>query len=291
MLGTTVRSIYNPHDLQHRHFPDFFSKAELLWRESHYGAACRAANTIAVASEWVKQDIVAKLAVESSKVQVIPDTIPTETYSGATPLPKELEWLPTDYMFFPAQTWPHKNHLRLLDAMALNRDEYGLTTPLVCTGRKNDHWPHIERRIKHLHLQPLVHHIGYVEPEALRLLYSRALFMVMPTLHESVSYPVFEAFASGVPVACSSVTSLPEQCGEAAILFDPLDTEEMAGAMRLLATDANLRAKLASAGTRRAAHFSVERTARAYRALYRRVAGLSLTAEDRELLNNNWMAA
>src|SRR5207248_6016598 len=143
------------------------------------------------------------------------------------------------------------------------------------------------RRIEHLNLQQQVHHVGYVQTGIIRLLYERALFMAMPTLHESVSYPVFEAFAAGLPVACSTVTSLPEQCGSAAVLFDPLDVEDMASALRILSCDAVVRLKLLEAGKNRATLFSVERTARAYRALYRSVGGWPLTAEDRNLLDNN----
>ena len=106
----------------------------------------------------------------------------------------------------------------------------------------------------------------------------------MPTLHESVSYPIFEAFSEGLPVASSSVTSLPEQCGDAAVLFDPLDVPSIASAIRTLALDAVLRSQLSLAGKRRAQHFWIERTARAYRALYRQVAGRALSQQDQTLL-------
>ena len=58
-------------------------------------------------------------------------------------------------------------------------------------------------------------------------LYASALFMIVPTLFEAVSFPVLEAFANGLPVACSNVTSLPEQVGDAALLFDPVDVGQI----------------------------------------------------------------
>jgi len=91
--------------------------------------------------------------------------------------------------------------------------------------------------------------------------------------------------SSGAPVACSTVTSLPEQAGDAALLFDADRPEEMAGAIARLWTDPALRAQLAARGRERVAHFTWDRTARVFRAHYRRIAGRPLTDEDRESLD------
>jgi glycosyltransferase involved in cell wall biosynthesis len=96
---------------------------------------------------------------------------------------------------------------------------------------------------------------------------------------------VFEAFSAGVPVACSDVTCLPRQVGDAAILFDPREPGAIADALVRLWSDAELRARLASRGRERVARFTWDRTARTYRALYRQVGGRQLSAEDRELLD------
>jgi glycosyltransferase involved in cell wall biosynthesis len=100
---------------------------------------------------------------------------------------------------------------------------------------------------------------------------------------------MFEAWQEGAPVACAHVTSLPEQAGDAALLFDPLSITDIAHALARMATDSALREDLRRRGKARLAEFTWERTARAYRALYRRIGGSALTEEDRMLLSSDWM--
>ena len=194
------------------------------------------------------------------------------------------------FAFYPAVTWPHKNHLRLLEALAALRDR-GVLVPLVCTGyREATHWPQIEARVRELNLDNQVQFLGIVPAQQLRAIYRLARFVVIPTLFEAASAPVFEAWNEGVPVACSTVTSLPQQVGDAALLFDPTSVEGIAAALVRMVTDESLRSTLVASGRRRLQDFSWERTARAYRALYRRAAGRRLTDEERVLLGWDWMA-
>jgi len=123
----------------------------------------------------------------------------------------------------------------------------------------------------------------------LRTLYKLAQFVVIPTLFEAASGPLFEAWQESTPATCSNVTSFPEQAGEAALLFDPFSTENIAEAVEKMATDSGLREKLRQNGIRRLKDFSWERTAKAYRAIYRRAAQRPLTDEDRWLLSWDWM--
>ena len=96
--------------------------------------------------------------------------------------------------------------------------------------------------------------------------------------------PVCEAFSAGLPVACSTATSLPDLAGDAAILFDPEDAAAIADAVLRLWTDAELRADLVERGRERSELFSFDRTARLFRAHYRRVGLRPLSEEDRILL-------
>jgi glycosyltransferase involved in cell wall biosynthesis len=112
---------------------------------------------------------------------------------------------------------------------------------------------------------------------------------VLPTLFEANSLPIFEAWLDDTPVACSNVTALPEQVADAGLLFDPLDVTAIGDALSRIFSDAQLREELRAKGRRRLADFAWERTARAYRAVYRRTAGERLSDEDRMLLEWNWM--
>lgn len=282
--------IYNPHDLQHLHYPQFFSREDVAARESSYPVACRIAQAVVTDANWVKEDISRQYGIAPQKIFAIPMGAPTELYGDITvALLAEVKakfHLPETFAFYPAQTWQHKNHLRLLNALAALRDEAGILLPLVCTGSQNEHWPRIKARIRALGLQSQVQFLGFIESNDLRALYHLAQFVIHPSLFEGGGLPVLEAFREGTPVACSDATSLPEYAGDAALMFDPTSVAEIANAMRRMTTDVELRAALRERGTVRVQAFTWERTAKMYRALYRMVAGEQLSIEDR-----NWLAS
>jgi len=100
------------------------------------------------------------------------------------------------------------------------------------------------------------------ERDKLALL-SGATALAYPSLYEGFGFPVLEAFAAGVPVLTSDVSSLPEVAGDAAVLVDPGDVDAVAAALTELIVDEDLRAVLSAAGLARAAGFTWEATARA----------------------------
>ena len=286
-------TVYNPHDLQHLHYPEFFTPSEIDRRESLYPAACRTARVVVVASEFVKRDVVERYHIDPRKVQVIPWAPPplpeSPTAEDFSTLRRKYGLSERPFALYPAMTWEHKNHVRLLDALALLRDRDGLEPRFVFTGYKTDFWPRVECRMNELGLGGQVNFLGMVPREELSALYRAAQFVFIPTLFEAASAPLYEAWQHGTPVACSSVTSLPEQAAGAALLFDPFDVETIARALARMATEEGLRDELRWQGTRRLGDFSLERTAKAYRAVYRRAAGQRLDEEDRQLLGWDWM--
>lgn len=286
-------TVFNPHDLQHLHYPEFFTQSEIARRENLYPAACRAAHTVVVASEFVKRDVVERRHVAPKKIQVIPWAPPplpeSQTAEDFPTLRRKYGLSDRPFALYPAMTWEHKNHIRLLEALARLRDRDGLELRFVCTGYKTDFWPRVERRTNELGLGEQVNFLGMVPREELSALYRAAQFVFIPTLFEAASAPLFEAWQHDAPVACSSVTSLPEQAAGAALLFDPFDIEKVARALARMATEEGLRDELRQRGVRRLEDFSLERTAKAYRAVYRRAAGLRLGEEDRWLLGWDWM--
>lgn len=288
---TSRPSIFHPHDLQHLHFPEFFTPREIGYRELTYRAFCEQADMVTVTSEWGKRDLVDHWSLASDKVVVIPLAPAVAAYPDASEsdlrAAREALALPAHYIAYPAQTWPHKNHARLMEALAILRDERGLRIPLVCTGKTNEHYATLQAKVAELGLEGQVRFVGFVEPTALQAVYRGARATVFPSLFEAAGGfgPVFESFLAGVPVACSTATSLPEQVGDAALLFDPLDSRAIASAVARLWEDASLRSALAERGRRRVASFTWDRTARTFRAHYRRICGRPLTDEDIALMN------
>jgi glycosyltransferase involved in cell wall biosynthesis len=289
-------SVYNPHDLQHLHFPDFFTPRDVTRRERLYRAGCAGARAVAVSSSWVKRDLVTHYGLSPDKVRVIPwgiDPNPgVDVAADRDALARRLgSLLQAPFALYPAATWEHKNHSRLLEALAYLRDTQGLRLNVVCCGHRTGFYPRIQRRVESLRLGDQVAFPGVLPAGELDCAYRQALCVVVPSLFEASSALLREAWRWRRPVACAAVTSLPEQAGGSALLFEPTDPQAIAGALHRLATDPGLRADLVERGARRIARFPWEHTARAYRALYRTVAGRPLTTDEIDLLNHDWMTA
>jgi glycosyltransferase involved in cell wall biosynthesis len=286
---TDVPSIYHPHDLQHMHLPEFFSARERSVRDRWYRELAMQAALVAVTSSWVRDDVVRMLGIPEERVQVVPWAPILHAYP--VPTADEVDavrtrfGLPDQFLFYPAQTWPHKNHAALLDAVEILGRRERLRVPLVFSGRQTSHAQAIRRRARRLGITELVHWTGFVRPVELQALYRLARAVVIPTRFEAASGPLWEAFLAGVPAACSNVTSLPAQAGDAAILFDPDDIDGIASAIQRLWTDARLRNELVRRGRANVNRFSWDHTARLFRAHYRRIAGRPLGSDDVALLD------
>ncbi len=286
---TSIPSIYHPHDLQHVHLPQFFSPTVRAMRESQYRAFAEQAAMVAVASTWTKGDVSRHLGIAKSKVVVVPWAPPLAVVSDPTPdeataIAGRLR-LPARYLLYPARTWPHKNHGALIEAASLLRRRDGIDVLLVFTGYRTPEANALDALARRLGVEDLVTWAGFLAPQELRAVYALADGVIIPSLFEAASAPLWEAWVAGKPAACSNVTSLPDQAGDAAIVFDPSSVDAVADAMARLWTSEDVRATLARRGTQRVAAFTWDRTARTFRAHYRRIVGMAMSDEDAELMS------
>ncbi len=180
--------------------------------------------------------------------------------------------LPDRYLFAVATVEPRKNLVTLLDAYMQLKNQLGASCPpLVIVGRKGWNCDDILGYMGEL--KDAVRFPGYVSDEELITLYQMATCLVFPSLYEGFGLPVLEAMAAGCPVITSTTSSLPEVAGDAALLVDPLNAQEIATAMQRLLQDEDLRRRKMHDGQRRAANFSWEETARMTREIYIMAAG------------------
>jgi len=290
-IRTALPSVYNPHDLQHRYFPENFDASARAWRDATFKVGFREAHTIVVSSQWVRRDIVRNYAVDPAKITVIPWGVGTEYEQVPSNFHledvKRRYGLPAVFMFYPAVAWPHKNHCRLIEAVAQLRDRDGLRVNLVCTGASGAALGDIHAAISQRAIGDQVWVLGTVPPEDMRPLFRLAQFAIIPTLFEASSGPVREAWFDECAVACSAVTSLPEQVGDAGLLFDPYSIDDMAEAIRRLSTDPSLRESLVQRGTAKVEDQGWEQVARAYRLVYRRAAGFPAVGESVVRVNSD----
>ena len=137
---TELPSIYQPHDLQHLHHPEFFSAWERARRERIYRTHCERARMVVAMTSWGRRDLVESYGLPEEKVRVVPWgsvlwEYPKPSAADLERLRRALS-LPDRFLLYPAQTWPHKNHERLLEALALIKRREGLAVPLVCPGKR-----------------------------------------------------------------------------------------------------------------------------------------------------------
>jgi glycosyltransferase involved in cell wall biosynthesis len=264
-----------------------FNAREVRSREKRYRAFCEQAALVVMMTSWGSRDLISRYGLPPERVAVVPGSSTLAAYPD--PGPDDLQrteaalGLPERFLFFPAHTWPNKNHIGLIEALAMLRDRDGLRVPLVCSGGKQWFFPEIERAVRDLRMGDQVKFVGFVTPRQLRCLYELATGVIFPSRFEGWGLPVVESFAVGAPLACSTATGLPDIVGDAALKFDPYDLAEIASAARRLWEDDSLRADLVERGRRRAEVFSPERNAKLFRAHYRGLAGRDLSAEDRAL--------
>jgi glycosyltransferase involved in cell wall biosynthesis len=281
--------IFEPHDIQQHHFPEFFSPDVLAWRRKTYAEGIANAAFVVCGTWWTKQDIMRCYGVGADKVAVIPRSS-TMARAEVTPA-REAEVaaearLPERFMLYPAMTFPHKNHLRLFEAMARLREREGLELQLVCTGRAYGPFhPELTRALERLGLERQVRFLGVVSDELLAVCYRRSRFVVFPSLLEGHSQSLLEALWHGRPIVGASQSSIPETVGEAGLLFDGLDVQAMAEALARAWTDDGALQALAARTVGSFDRYRWDRALVTLTACYKAAAGRGLSAAEQAALD------
>jgi glycosyltransferase involved in cell wall biosynthesis len=255
------------HDIQHRHqpeFPEVSADGQAEAREYLYRNLVRYALFILVDSETGKEDVLEAYGehIESERVKILPFAPPGYLFepSAASRDMRAVYDLPKRYLFYPASFWPHKNHARLVAAVALLR-ERGLDVSLVLCGAhdgalRERTYADVKRALREHRLDDHVRLLGYVADDDMPGLYASAVALAMPTFFGPTNIPVLEAWAAGCPVITSDLRGIREQTGDAALLADPRSTEALAEAIARLWDDEALRSRLVEAGRRRLGEFT-----------------------------------
>jgi glycosyltransferase involved in cell wall biosynthesis len=260
------------HDLQHHDLPQFFSRAERLYRRWAYDGAARSATVVVTISEYTRQRAVELLGIRPERIEVVPHGLDHERFTpagdGDEALLAGLD-LPERFIVYPANLWPHKNHGRLVDALAAQRER---DVELVLTGQPWDRLDQLVHRAERAGVAARVHHLGYMDHRTLSAVYRAAHAMIFPSLYEGFGAPPLEAMACGCPVAASLRGSLREVCEGAVLELDPESVESIADALDRIVADDDLRRRLRAAGTERAGRFRWSDAARRHAAVYARAA-------------------
>lgn len=264
------------HDLWLDRHPEYSTKP-FGQRASFYRTkrtAWRARKVITV-SEYSARDIELLYGLPRDRIVVIPNGVaddfrPAADASSLSDFRSRFAF-PTDrFILFVGGADPRKNHRTFLRAYAQHSNrlaEYSL----VLVGDPVHRFGDMAQTARACGLERRVVCTGRLSVSDLRLLYSHADVFVFPSIYEGFGIPVLEAMACGAPVITSNTTALPEVAGDAAVLVNPENTEELADAIIRVLEDSDLRATLRAMGFERARRFTWERAAQRTLAVYREI--------------------
>lgn len=261
-IEVDIPYIFTVWDMQHRlqpWFPEVSASGEWRRREKMYATAIPRASIVIVGTEAGKAEIVHFYRVPVERVKLIPHPTPRFALGASKDSGKEVlakYHIPEGYLFYPAQFWPHKNHVGLLRAVKILREQHGLTLPVVFVGSDMGNLPYVRRVVEELRLSNQVYFLGFVPQEDLAGLYRNAFALTYLTFFGPENLPPLEAFALGCPVIASNVTGAEEQLGDAALLVNPRDEEQIAMAVKSLYEDLELRRTLVQRGFERASKWT-----------------------------------
>jgi len=227
-------------------------------------------------SEYEKQRILQRINIQPEKIHVVYNGINPKRFHAHHSLARQYEvrhkyGLPDDFILFLGNASSRKNPGRVLESYARYVAQAEKPLRMVTPGLSR-HFIDEKLAVAKINLpSELFITPGYIDDEDLSVLYSLATMFLFPSLSEGFGMPIVEAMASGAPVITSAVSAMPEIAGDAALLVDPLDSQEMADAMLQLTRDASLRQQLRDAGFRNAARFSWQNAAAKVLNLYETV--------------------
>lgn len=275
--ATPVVSII--YDLQFHFYPRFFEAEDLYNRERHFKETCRLGDRLICISEYVRDTVLKNSAILPEQVVSIPIRL-----SGRLKMPNpemvpailhKYELKENEFLLYPANFWPHKNHPMLLTAWGMYRSRHRESTfRLVCTGSPDDRMACLREAVQRMGMENWVLFPGFLAEEEFAALLTSCRALIFPSLYEGFGMPVLEAMAFGKPVLCSNVTSLPETAGDAALYFDPKKPKEILSAIEKIAADSQLATHLIELGYKRAALFGDgRRMAAEYLKIFQEVIG------------------
>ncbi len=262
-LYSNCRYIVTVHDVIPLRFPKRLSPLKYYHRY-YIPQVLSQAQHIICNSNATARDICDFYDIAASKITTIPLAYDANNFRLLGEVGKNNKSY-SYFLYIGRHDW-HKNLHRIISAFAdlkqqlSDYEDYELW---FAGPQSKRYTPKIHSQIEELGIKHQVKFLDYVTYKELPEIINQAIALVFPSLWEGFGFPVLEAMACGTPVITSNLSSLPEVAGEAAILINPYNTQEITEAMRRIATDTQLRSHLVIEGFKRASKFSWEKTGQA----------------------------
>ena len=258
LLPPTVVTL---HDIGYRYFPRSHTAVQRLYLGLSTRWSAAAARRIIAVSRQTANDLQRFYGVPEAKIRVIHEApMPRASAPGQDASLAPVYARP--FALYVGTIQPRKNLLRLIDAFERLTQQQHIGWDLVLVGRWGWLSEEYERHVAARGLADRVHFPGYLPDAAVAALMGKALFFAFPSLFEGFGLPVLEAQTTGVAVMCAKNSALPEIAGDAALLVDPNDVDDIAAAMLRLSRDEALRQELIAKGYENVKRFSWQKAAR-----------------------------
>lgn len=260
------RRVMTIHDLTCIKYPQYTNKIVKTYSD-RIKQCLKWADLAITVSQATKRDIIEHLGVPDERIYV---TYPASRYSPSYLSDRQTEKLKREinydfsrpYLLFVSTIEPRKNINNLVLAFNYLKQKHKIEHQLVLIGQKGWLYRPIFQTIASSPWKEEIHYLGYLPDATVALFYSQAEVFVYPSFYEGFGLPVLEAMTLGAPVVTSNTSSLPEVAGEAAILVDPQNIQQLADAIFQVISDSQLRQKLIYKGKQRATLYTWEKTAR-----------------------------
>ena len=243
------------YDLCHRErseFPEVSDSFEFESREAFFHEVLPRALAVLVSSPSLGRNVSQFYGVEPSRLTVLPFLPGLHARRAADSdevvRVRNKYSLPADYVFYPAQFWPHKNHVYLLEGLKALELSHGLVMHAALSGSDLGNEGYIRNVAGSLELSQRVHFLGFVDSADVGPLYTGARALVMPTYFGPTNIPPLEAMAIGCPVIYSDLPEFREEIGDAALYCDLRDPESLALQLKTIMTRSDIVDSLKRAG-------------------------------------------
>lgn len=274
-IATRKPYVVTVHDIGPLTHPEFFTNTWPWIMKKSLKQALKRADALICVSHATAAELTGYVGDSlGDRIRVAQEGVSTEFFKPADPTAllsmTDLPPNETPFILATGKISPRKNVPRIIRALSKIAD--AVPHHLVLVG--GDGWDtgQVLEEIRKSGIEKRVHMPGYVDDDQLRALYSCAELYVHPSLYEGFGLTILEAMAAGCPVVTSNTSSLPEVAGDAAILVDPCDTDEIAEAIRAVCMDASIAGELRQRGWARAKSFTWDRCARKVADVYKEVA-------------------
>lgn len=249
--NVNTKIIVPVHDLMHRYEPQFPEVSEgYQSRELMFKCQARYAECILTDSKLGKQQFIESYSSYMRRKMPHIVSLPFIVPAHIKEVEEEYIDVPEKYVFYPAQFWKHKNHINLVKAIRLLKDNVS-DIHLVLVGSDKNCLREIKKYIAENKIENNITILGFVSNGNITYLYKHAMAMVMPSYFGPTNIPPLEAMALGCPVAVSNKYAMPEQVGEAGLLFNPDSPEDIAECIMQIWTNKGLRERMIEKGYQR----------------------------------------